>query len=103
MLSVAAYPLGFVLIILFAGFSELAIFNEEVLILLCFIAFCTNAFVYARESTFTSLNQRAESQKTELSVFTNVRVDARADTLNFNWIASEKTLCQSLIRNVDSA
>lgn len=84
MSSTFTYPLGFIFLILVAGFSELAIFNEEVLILLCFIAFCTNAFVYASESTFASLNQRAESQKTELSVFTNTRVDTRSEALDFS-------------------
>jgi len=78
------YPVVIFFLILFTGFAELIVFNEEVLLLLCFIAFCSNACVYARQSTFDSFNQRALSQKAELLTFTKVSAASKSDALDFS-------------------
>ena len=76
------YPIIIFILILSSSFIELIVFNEEVLLLLCFIAFCSNAFVYAQQSTFDSFNQRALNQKAELLVFTKTASIAKLDALD---------------------
>jgi hypothetical protein len=56
------------IIILVAGFIELIVFNEEVLLALCFISFVFFAYSYLNETIFDIFNDRAKKFESDILV-----------------------------------
>ena len=97
MLGLTYFPLIIFFNILFFGFSELLVINEEILLLLCFLAFFFNTYIFFGLSIFESF--KSMSDLIRLNFFNNFQAtrDVTLATLKNFYFAEKKALIFNLI------
>ena len=92
MLNVVYFPLIILFSIFFFGFSELLVINEEILLLLCFVAFFFNMYIFFGLSFFESFKGISDSIKLNFfNNFQNTKDAALSASKNF-YFAEKKSL-----------
>ena len=71
-----------IIFLLGAGFLEVIVINEEILLMLCFVAFFFSSYVFFKEAIFENLNQRSKLIKVELLNFIEIQNNFILTNLN---------------------
>lgn len=80
-----------------AGFLEIIVINEEILLMLCFIAFFFTSYVFAKEAIFENLNQRSKTIKFELLNFMEIQNNFILQNLHIVFGGYEKSIITKLL------
>ena len=92
MLNIIYFPLIILFSIFFFGFSELLVINEEILLLLCFVAFFFNMYIFFGLSFFESFKGISDSIRLNFfNNFQNTKDAALSASKNF-YFAEKKSL-----------
>ena len=81
-----------IIFLLGAGFLEVIVINEEILLMLCFVAFFFSSYVFFKEAIFENLNQRSKLIKVELLNFIEIQNNFILTNLNIIFGGHEKSL-----------
>ena len=92
MRNITYFPLIILFSIFFFGFSELLVINEEILLLLCFVAFFFNMYIFFGLSFFESFKGITDSIRLNFfNNFQNTKDAALSASKNF-YFAEKKSL-----------
>ena len=86
----------FILIII-TSFLEINVFNEETILLLCFIAFIVNAFCYSQISFYQALNEQSSSIKHK--IIQNFATTT-ANSMTAIYLTGSQKQCVSTLKSV---
>ena len=99
MLNIIYFPLIILFSIFFFGFSELLVINEEILLLLCFVAFFFNMYIFFGLSFFESFKGISDSIRLNFfNNFQNTKDAALSASKNFYFVEKKSLLFRAIFK-----